>query len=740
MKRIIKIIFLCLVSFCSFGAIPDSLINPIKLTVHKITSSGIHIGVKETGKNADLYWLFFSNDDYKILLRKYNDTGYKVITETDFEDASDLGFKGVCWYKLYFKISPKEIGQIIYLNYGQTGASEIYLDKKIIKTFGVTDFSGQTINSVSFDNSQIPLCLNDTLPHALAIRYSLSDYESLNKKYNYNDFGPGLSFNLDKDNNWINNYLEIYYSIMNMLAAFFFSLFIIHLLIYLFYREKNFNLQYSLFLLFLSLCFFEVYFAKHINETHAQIIISEIDNLFFPVCCFLLITLLFKFLNKPKSKSYYLFSFIFIILIIDNVFFLGYHSILTSVFIMYAYFSSLILAIKGVKRRVASGKFLGWGILGFTISLVLGLIITLVFSKLIQPKNQLIVFYFLVFDLILSVLSIPLSMTAYLAFDFAFTNKSLKKQLTENDELSKKSIQQEKEKQDLLANQNKILEVQVSERTKEIGEQNKMLELQKKEITDSINYAKRIQQALLPDLSTIKNKLPNSFVLYLPKDIVSGDFYFFSEVDNETINYKPSTINSSILIAAADCTGHGVPGSLMSMIVHEKLCNAVNQTSEPAEILQQLNKQVKDALKQHDRENASRDGCDIAICKITENIISYSGAYRPLYLFNKKGEFSEIKATKTAIAGLTPYDQEFKQNEIETKNLKAIYLCSDGFADQFGGEKSKKLTTKKFKLLLNSIINLPVNEQKLKLESFFNNWRGEVEQIDDVLIIGVTFN
>ncbi len=732
MKRIIKILFLCLVSFCSSGAIPDSLINPIKLTVHKITSSGIHIGVNGSNKHSDLNWLFFPYDDYKILLSKYNDIGFKVITDTDFGQEDEFEFKGVCWYKLYFKISTNELNKIIYLNYEQTGASEIYLDKKLIKSFGATDFNGKTTASLHLNDLRIPFCFNDTFTHSLSIRYSLSDYEEMHKKYNFNHFGPILSFNLDKDSNWINDYQEIYYSIMNMLAAFFFSLFIIHLLIYLFYKEKNFNLQYSLFLLFLSLCFFEVYFAKHIEETHAQIIVSEIDNLFFPICCFLLITLLYKFLNKPKNKSYYLFSFIFILLLIDNVFFLGYNSALTSIFILYAYFSSLILAIKGVKRRVASGKFLGWGILGFTLSLVLGLMIAIVFSKLIHPKNQLIVFYFWIFDLILSVLSIPLSMTAYLAYDFAFTNKSLTKQLSENDELSKKSMQQEKEKQDLLANQNKILEVQVSERTKEIGEQNKMLELQKKEITDSINYAKRIQQALLPDLETIQKKLPNSFVLYLPKDIVSGDFYFFYEL----INTKNS---NELLIAAADCTGHGVPGSLMSMIVHEKLCNAVNQTSEPAEILQQLNKQVKDALKQHDTENASRDGCDIAICKITENTISYSGAYRPLYLFNKKGEFSEIKATKTAIAGLTPYDQEFKQTELETKNLKAIYLCSDGFADQFGGEKSKKLTTKKFKLLLTSLINLPVNEQKFKLESFFNNWRGEVEQIDDILIIGITF-
>ena len=272
------------------------------------------------------------------------------------------------------------------------------------------------------------------------------------------------------------------------------------------------------------------------------------------------------------------------------------------------------------------------------------------------------------------------------------------------------------------------------ERTKEIAEQNKVLELQKKEITDSINYAKRIQQALLPDVKSIHKALPNSFVFYLPKDIVSGDFYFFHE--NKPEHSKKS---SEFLIAAADCTGHGVPGSLMSMIVHEKLENAVQQTSEPREILQKLNRQVKDALKQNMNENASRDGCDIALCKITETSVTYSGAYRPLYVYNKAGEFAEIKATKTAIAGITPYDQEFDQTELLIKDLKAIYLFSDGYADQFGGEKSKKLTTKKFKLLLSTLVNLPIHQQKLQLESFFSEWRGEVEQIDDILVIGILF-
>jgi serine phosphatase RsbU (regulator of sigma subunit) len=176
------------------------------------------------------------------------------------------------------------------------------------------------------------------------------------------------------------------------------------------------------------------------------------------------------------------------------------------------------------------------------------------------------------------------------------------------------------------------------------------------------------------------------------------------------------------------------------MIVHEKLEAAVKISNEPGQILHTINKLVKDALKQHQTENASRDGCDIALCKIQGNTLSYSGAYRPLYIYKKDNSFEEIKATKTAIAGLTPHDQKFEQHEFNTADLKAVYMFSDGFADQFGGSKSKKLTTKKFKELLSSLVDKPVEDQKQALETFFSGWKGDIEQIDDVLVIGIMFS
>lgn len=734
MIRKIKIFFVLLfLSFTVLHAGKDSLVNIVDLNPNIKNNSEFNITLNK-GINTDkkYYWLYYNYDKSELKNKDYRDTNFQIIdypiVGIGYEESD---FKGLAWFRLKFKVDHQSIKKPFFINLKQQGALEIYLDGDLVKKFGKIYENGKGEEMAIIENYyQIPLVVNDTLEHVLALRYSLSDYKSLAEDDNFNSAGVSLFFGNTESVNELKKMSNIINSVTSMLAAFFFALFVIHILLFYFNKELIFNLYYSLFLLFLSLCFLEVSVLKQIGNVNVFLFLQKFEILFFPSCCFFLITLMYRFFKRPINWNYYVYSIIFVLFILSALFFKEHKTTLFITLILYSYFCSFFLSIKGIRKKLPGARFLGWGILMFTIFLIGGSITIVFLSKLLGHSSSIWGILILV-CFILGTLSIPLSMTTFLAYDFAATNKSLKNQLIANEELSRKSIEQEKEKQELLANQNKNLEHQVLERTKEIASQNKVLELQKKEITDSINYAKRIQQALLPDLENIQRALPNSFVFYLPKDIVSGDFYFF----HENVSQK----KSEILIAAADCTGHGVPGSLMSMIVHEKLENAVQQTSEPAEILQKLNKQVKDALKQNITENASRDGCDIALCKITDTTVTYSGAYRPLYVYNKTGEFTEIKATKTAIAGITPYDQIFAQTELKIKDLKAIYLFSDGYADQFGGEKSKKLTTKKFKLLLSGIVNMPIHEQKREIESFFTKWRGEVEQIDDVLIIGILF-
>ncbi len=280
------------------------------------------------------------------------------------------------------------------------------------------------------------------------------------------------------------------------------------------------------------------------------------------------------------------------------------------------------------------------------------------------------------------------------------------------------------------------LEETVNERTQELAQKNDKLEtayleieLKNKDITDSLRYALQIQKAILPTKATIKASLPDSFILYKPKDIVSGDFYWYDEDD---------TIN----IAAVDCTGHGVPGAFVSMVGYNALNNIVHDQhiSEPGKVLKLLHKKVKMMLNQ-DSENtvATNDGMDIALCNIDSKnkTIKYAGANRPLYYISND-QLEEIRGTRYCIGGYQTEDErDFVTNEIRYKTGDCIYISSDGYADQFGGENGKKFMTKKLKALLVEISQLPMEQQKKQLEEALISWKGNHDQIDDILLIGI---
>jgi len=258
-----------------------------------------------------------------------------------------------------------------------------------------------------------------------------------------------------------------------------------------------------------------------------------------------------------------------------------------------------------------------------------------------------------------------------------------------------------------------------------IEEQKEIVDEKQKEITDSINYSKRIQTAILPDVNEIKKDLSDFFILYQPKDIVSGDFYYFNKV------------NDDIFIAAADCTGHGVPGAFMSLVGSKELKIANAMTNSPAQILKHLNNGVKDTLRQN-HIDGTKDGMDIALVKINGTTVTYSAANRPLWILrNESSPIEEIKATKTAIGGFTENDFEFEEHEVILTKGDILYLFSDGFADQFGGEKQKKMTTKRFREFALSIKDKLMTDQKLELENYFKTWQGNTEQVDDLLVIGI---
>lgn len=262
----------------------------------------------------------------------------------------------------------------------------------------------------------------------------------------------------------------------------------------------------------------------------------------------------------------------------------------------------------------------------------------------------------------------------------------------------------------------------------EIIQQKAEIEEKNKNITDSINYALRIQQAKLPEKEKIAAALPQSFVLFKPKDIVSGDFYFFAE-NTETI-----------YIAAADCTGHGVPGALMSMVGMERLEDTLAHYTSPSDILHHLNKGVKASLKQTEADESTRDGMDLVLCQVDreKRTVQYAGANRPLWILRKgQTAVEEIKATKKAIGGHTADNTQFAEHLVQLQQGDTFYLFSDGYADTFGGKTEKKLTTRKFKELLLTIQDKNMQQQGSHLDSFIESWKEGLEQVDDILVIGV---
>jgi len=267
----------------------------------------------------------------------------------------------------------------------------------------------------------------------------------------------------------------------------------------------------------------------------------------------------------------------------------------------------------------------------------------------------------------------------------------------------------------------------------EIQKQKSTIEEKNKDIIDSIRYAEKLQGTILPSEQMMQSALPDSFVLFQPKDIVSGDFYYIEEIEKDQTHYS--------IFATVDCTGHGVPGAMMSIVGHNLINHIVKEKKiiQPNLVLNELMLDLNNALARKNEQYTSNDGMDISICLLnnTTKELQYAGAFNPLVVISA-GTLTEYKGDKFSIgrhgvlAGL-----KFKNNTVQLNKNDLVYLSSDGYADQFGGEKSKKLMRKNFHQLLLNISAESMTKQKQSLSDYFHNWKGAQEQVDDVCIIGV---
>jgi len=269
----------------------------------------------------------------------------------------------------------------------------------------------------------------------------------------------------------------------------------------------------------------------------------------------------------------------------------------------------------------------------------------------------------------------------------------------------------------------------------EIQLQKQLLEHKNRDVMDSIHYAKFIQQAILPPKEYISLNLPEHFILFKPRDIVSGDFYW------------TRVFNNNLIFCVADCTGHGVPGAFMSMLgialLNEVTNNFDKNSITASEILNKLRSNLIKSLHQTGKFGETHDGMDIALCilDLSNSKLQFAGAHNPLYIIHKSSnQLTEIKADRMPIGIYDENEIPFTNNDLQLSKGDYIYIFSDGFADQFGGVDHKKFLYKNLKQIMTEIASFPVNEQKLKLDTCFENWKGESEQIDDVTVLGLRIN
>ena len=311
-----------------------------------------------------------------------------------------------------------------------------------------------------------------------------------------------------------------------------------------------------------------------------------------------------------------------------------------------------------------------------------------------------------------------------------------------------KTLQEEREKaqQELLAElaeKNRVaqeanirLEETVAQRTMEIELQRKLLKEKNEDFMASVTYAQRIQRAVLANEEKLNNLLPDSFVFFQPKDVVSGDFYWVDLLDSES--KEESNFTGYV---TADCTGHGVPGALVSIVGNHVLeaGKVSNGMLDPGKALDELSSGMNTALNSRYASQQLRDGMDMTLCVLDKKgrKLHFSGARNSAYIV-RKGELIELKGDRKSI-GFNPREEshQFLTQTLQLEIGDIVYTCSDGFADQFGGPKGKKYMSKQLKNLFVEMSSLPLKDQKTKLHEALVEWMGDEEQLDDILVIGV---
>ncbi|HTA83573.1 MAG TPA: SpoIIE family protein phosphatase [Bacteroidia bacterium] len=693
--------------------------------------------------NLDTCWKFHGGDDIRWASASFDDKEWDTLfTNLNSKHAHEL-FKGIGWFRLHLKVSSKIFYKPFVLKMEQEGASDIYLNGKKVTNFGKVSVTPEDEYPFNPLNSLYLMQLGGDTSQVIAIRYSA--WKALEKKR----AEPGFSFSLAETSSLESRLSQAEGLISG--STFFFAMFltlgVFHLLLFLFHRKAISNLYY--FFMVVALAVFWLYPAVIANSSNP--FISELFNkvLFFVYAPFftLMVILMYSMFSRRYNALFWCILATAVIADIAIAFELPFDGYLVLASIIFSSVESTRIAIIAVKQKKPGSWIIASGFILFVATVVLITLWFIVSEAMSHQKADISsrsgwVLAFIV----IWAFSIPTSMSVYLASDFSRTNKNLALQLVNVKQLGEQNLEKEREKQQLIAQQNEMLEKQVKEKTHEIQEQKDELEEKNKEITDSITYARRIQNAILPAPEMMAESLGEYLVVYKPKDVVSGDFYWCHSSGDK------------VIFAVADCTGHGVPGAFMSMIGNSILNEVVidQKIRDADSILNELRSTLINTL-QKSAGQTTRDGMDIALCVLNkkDNTLQYAGANNSLYWISEniavdggvkesekiRLEFNnllEVVADKQPVGYQEgKMDNSFTKHTIQLRKGDLIYITSDGYIDQFGGERNKKFTSKRFREMLASFVDKPITVQKQILENTIEQWKKYETQTDDICVIGI---
>jgi len=676
-------------------------------------------------------WKYRIGDDSLFAATKYNDQGWDTIhaeDEIDFKDYPALDtVYNIVWFRTWIHVDSAAVSKALGIYVQQNGsAASIYLDGTLIENFGQVGHDKKSEQArFNINTKPFPLVFAKTGKHLLAIRFSSHHSSDLKGKRKNTKHGFGIAFTDLQDKNNLDELLDktVYFPVIFLLAVFL-TLGITHIIMFFYFRSNMLNIFFGLYCSGIAFILYFLYYT--ISETDYEVYSFLTRSVIYlaPLVVIPLVALYHTIYYQKLLRIFWIIMLVYAGGALSTYMEWRISRFLVAVIIILATYEIIRMNIRSVIKKRDGAFILGMGILYIPISVVLLVMVGLYFD---DHEDSLLAEIILKILAYFMALSIPFSITLYLARNFARLNKKLIRQVDEIQELSDKNLQQEKEKQEILEEQNLVLETKVDQRTRELAGKNREIMLKNREITDNLTYARRIQAALLPETAEMKAAFRECFILYLPKDIVSGDFYSFFRKDNR------------LLVAVADCTGHGVSGAFMSMIGSSLLSQIINtrDLNKPSEILEALNEEIITSLNQ--RSGDSNDGMDIALISFNpaERVVEFAGANRPMWLI-RNNELIIYRPDKFPIGGLQVVkEQHFKNNSIVVTPGDCIYLFSDGFADQFGGAQGKKLMTKRLKNLLLENHMMPMDEQEQFFFSFIQEWKGSNEQLDDILVMGI---